>query len=380
MVGPKITFQYPENYVQKEAFDLLKVYLIPKEELQHKLITINMCSMKILGFPAGIKDDKYERNQLMFNLCFVCSVDMRTIQYEAIVRKLAHYLVTLERESQLISNPKMKPRLLEIISRVRHDLDVKRSASIQVTPATTIYLKVNRVHADPQDVHDHHVAVFTENRPAVPPAQWDLTTQRILPLIDGFRHVLQIAQESDVDIDLVKACLRNLIYYDVIKIIPLFLYSAIYVATPLMQKLYTDRHLQADCVHNVQYGTSNQPTFRDIFSIYARFNSYYTVADICNLMKPRQKSIDERKLVQFGVIHGLIKRLHKFPIDESVQRCERTVIRPHQGPPEGIRQYFTGEFSFDQICCKTGHTYHELEEIIEKENLISVCVKSQEDA
>ena len=103
---------------------------------------------------------------------------------------------------------------------------------------------MNRVHADPQDVHDHHVPVFTENRPAVAPAQWDLTTQRILPLIDGFRHVVQIAQESDVDIDLVKACLRNLIYYDVIKIIPLFLYSAIYVATPLMQKLYTDRHLQ----------------------------------------------------------------------------------------------------------------------------------------
>lgn len=39
----------------------------------------------------------------------------------------------------------MKPRLLEIISRVRHDLDVKRSASIQVTPATTIYLKVSYV-------------------------------------------------------------------------------------------------------------------------------------------------------------------------------------------------------------------------------------------
>ena len=63
-VGPKITFQFPENYVQKEAFDLLKVYLIPKEELQHKLITLNMCSMKILGFPAGIKDDKCVRPTL----------------------------------------------------------------------------------------------------------------------------------------------------------------------------------------------------------------------------------------------------------------------------------------------------------------------------
>lgn len=67
---------------------------------------------------------------------------MRTIQYEAIVRKLAYYLVTLERESNLISDPQMKPRLLDIISRVRHDLDVKRSASIKVTPSTTIYLKV----------------------------------------------------------------------------------------------------------------------------------------------------------------------------------------------------------------------------------------------
>ena len=125
---------------------------------------------------------RYERNQLMFNLCFVCSVDMRTIQYEAIVRKLAHYLVTLERESQIISDPdvsflridsgtpsssseipddssswicslfvfQMKPNLLDIICQVRHDLDVKRSASIKVTKSTTIYLKVSQTTSLPR--------------------------------------------------------------------------------------------------------------------------------------------------------------------------------------------------------------------------------------
>ncbi|OTF78630.1 hypothetical protein BLA29_010688, partial [Euroglyphus maynei] len=62
--------KYPENYVTKETFESLSVYLIPKPELYGKLITITAFGMKILGYPVSITDAKYQRNQLIFNLCF----------------------------------------------------------------------------------------------------------------------------------------------------------------------------------------------------------------------------------------------------------------------------------------------------------------------
>lgn len=103
--GPKITYQVPVSYISEENFSAISVYLIPKSELQHKLITVNMCEMKVIGYPVGIDSAQYDRNRLMFNLCFVCDAKMRTIQYEPIVRKLANYLITLEARRLLLLHP-----------------------------------------------------------------------------------------------------------------------------------------------------------------------------------------------------------------------------------------------------------------------------------
>ena len=35
---------------------------------------------------------------------------------------------------------------------------------------------------------------------------------QVLPYIDGFNHVAKIAAEADIEINLVKACLQNLLY------------------------------------------------------------------------------------------------------------------------------------------------------------------------
>lgn len=38
--GPVIRHQVPENYMSKETFDSLNAYIIPKTELQGRLITV----------------------------------------------------------------------------------------------------------------------------------------------------------------------------------------------------------------------------------------------------------------------------------------------------------------------------------------------------
>lgn len=38
----------------------------------------------------------------------------------------------------------------------------------------------------------------------------------MIPFIDGFNHIARIAYQSDVETNLVKACIQNLVYYGVV--------------------------------------------------------------------------------------------------------------------------------------------------------------------
>lgn len=55
---------------------------------------------------------------------------------------------------------------------------------------------------------------------------------------------------------------------------------------------------------------------------------------------------DCRKLIQFGLMKGLIRRLQKYPV--KIVRDERS------RPPK----LYTGCHSYDEICCKTGKCFY----------------------
>lgn len=75
----------------------------------------------------------------------------------------------------------------------------------------TSHLKVVKLAPEPKPVLDHQVPIFLEGREAFNIDQWDLTTQQVLPYIDGFNHVARIAVEADVENSLVKSCVQNLV-------------------------------------------------------------------------------------------------------------------------------------------------------------------------
>lgn len=83
---------------------------------------------------------------------------------------------------------------------------------------TTIYLKIVSPLRDPQNVRDHLVPLLRPAFQQMPIDMWDLTTQQLLPYIDGINHIARIATESDVEAALVKACIQNLVYYEVVSI------------------------------------------------------------------------------------------------------------------------------------------------------------------
>lgn len=101
--------------------------------------------------------------------------------------------------------------------------------------------------ADPPPVDDHLVPLLRPHFNGMPNDLWDLTTQQVLPFIDGINHIARISAESNVENALVKACIQNLVYYDVVHLLPLFKYSNVYMCTRNLQNLTKDPQLSQKC-------------------------------------------------------------------------------------------------------------------------------------
>lgn len=87
----------PEDTDGPLAFDSISEYIIPKPELCGRLVTIFLnAKYKVLGYPVLLEGPKYERNNLLFNLCFVFERHDSTGEYEQVVRKIARELQNLE--------------------------------------------------------------------------------------------------------------------------------------------------------------------------------------------------------------------------------------------------------------------------------------------
>lgn len=104
-------------------------------------------------------------------------------------------------------------------------------------------------------------------------------------------------------------------------------------------------------------------SLRDVFQLYCGLSPGTTVRDLCSRYSLQLQRVDERKLIQFGLMKSLIRRLQKYPVK---------VIRDEKSRPPRL---FTGCHSYDEICCKTGISYQELDERLENDPNIVVCWK-----
>ncbi|XP_029946812.1 GATOR1 complex protein NPRL2 [Salarias fasciatus] len=362
-LGPKITYQVPEEYISRELFDTVQVYIITKPELQNKLITVTAMGKKLIGCPVCIEHKKYSRNALLFNLGLVCDAQSNTCALEPIVKKLSGYLTTLELESGFISKEESKPKLLPILSTLLEDLNATGACTLPIDESNTIHLKLIQLRKDPPIVQEYDVPVFTQCKDHFIKSQWDLTTQQILRHIDGFRHIQKISAEADVELNLVRIAVQNLLYYGVVTLVSIFQYSNVYCTTPKVQSLIDDKSIQEECLSYVTKQGQKRASLRDVFQLYCGLSPGTTVRDLCSRYAQQLQRVDERRLIQFGLMKSLIRRLQKYPVK---------VIRDERSRPPRL---YTGCHSYDEICCKTGISYQELDERLENDPNIVVCWK-----
>ncbi|XP_060691751.1 GATOR complex protein NPRL2 isoform X2 [Hemiscyllium ocellatum] len=344
-LGPKITFQVPRIGSKQAGDDHSWGGLLTclKSTFQGSYLIQSSTSMdkKLIGCPVCIEHKKYVRNALLFNLGFVCDAKAKTCSLEPIVKKLAGYLTTLELESGFISNEDSKQKLVPLMTIILEELNARGECSLPIDESNTIHLKVITQRRDQPVVQEYDVPVFTECKEDFIKIHWDLTTQQILPYIDGFRHIQKISAEADVELNLVRIAVQNLLYYGVVTLVPIFQYSNVYCPTPRVQDLVDDKSLQEECLVYVTKPGHKRASLRDVFQLYCGLSPGTTARDLCSRYAQQLQRVDERKLIQFGLMKNLIRRLHKYPV--KINRDERS------RPP----RLYTGSHSYDEICCKT---------------------------
>ncbi|KAK7601872.1 hypothetical protein V9T40_009313 [Parthenolecanium corni] len=365
--GPKIVCQVPEDYMSKDDFESVSVYIIPKAQLFKNVITITVFGFKILGFPTRIDDKVYARNAYCFNLCFVFDAWARSVHYENIVKKLTDFLMSLEITcrfiSQLANNKSNGTQLVTMLNQVMNDLNTHKYCVLS-GPKVITHLKVVQIRPDPPPISDCEVPVLLDSKESFHSDRWDLTTMQILPYINGVNHVKKISAMAGVNNNLVKSCLQNLVYYGVVCMIPIFLYSSMYAVTPKLRKLAVDKKLQEECILALTRTGKESAQIRDIFCMYSNMKSGVTMKDLCIRFNPLQLNIDERSLVEFGILEGFIRRIHEYPVNLETSMMNDV---PYS-------QYLTGEYSTDSICCMNEISLKQLHDSIESyPNIVFIC-------
>ena len=194
-----------------------------------------------------------------------------------------------------------------------------------------------------------------------------MTLNRILPFINGIHSVSHIAQLADTDLSLTRKAIQHLVYYGCLILLDIFTFGAVYAPTAEMGWFVTDSNVQEECARYVRMPTigvrnggpvgnegeksresiSSEPSQRSntprspanpnpqtpfdalepphapkissetLITLYAslRQGLPLRIWVVDNL--PLLNGIDIRRFITFGVIKGIIYRVHKYAITTS---------------------------------------------------------------
>lgn len=216
-------------------FDSTSEYIITGNDIADHMICLSTHNMHILTRPTIIKDTRYERNSLLFSVGFVIRRLVDPRPYRLILSKLAQTLRIMEVESRFLTSKETRPELRRILQSILVSLNSRRSeCNLLLDSANVLNLKLFRPPREPvPPVPDHAVPILLRPEAQMQLFDWDLTINWIVPHIDGFKHAKLISQSSEVDMEMVRACLRVLRHHGVLALVDVFRYANIYESTPL---------------------------------------------------------------------------------------------------------------------------------------------------
>jgi hypothetical protein len=364
IAGPQIVHQVPEDYPLQDRFDIGHEYIITKPHLYNRLISVDLDTIKIAGCPKGIEDKSYSRNAFIFNFGFVFDTNVDLAPFEIVIRKLGTSFRDYEVENGFLKKEATRNELPRILGDVLQQLNSKGYCHVAIDDVNILNLKIIPPLSEPPEVHDYDVPIFICDAACLPDLEWDLAIKQVIPFIDGFNHITRIAEEADMDDEVVRKTVQHLVLYGFTTLISVFQFSNVYIGTDGLRELYADKDLRKWVVGQVSM-PGHSPAFREVFKLYCSLEHGVTVKDLCMREEPQNKGIDMRLLIQVGLMKGFIRRLHKYPLLRKPD-AELTELLAD------VQEMMDGKHHFDEICCHKGVSHQELDEAIDK------CIGSYE--
>ncbi|KAK7913831.1 nitrogen permease regulator 2 [Apiospora marii] len=338
-------------------FDIIQEYIIPRKAFFNRFLTVNTPDNKysILGYPISIPHERYHRNEFIFNFGLVVESDCDFLPYEKLVRRLAVTFAEMERQNGYL--------------RTEGKVDDGRR------PIESLLEIVK------EDLNNYGECMIPMKLVDIVDPTWDLTLQKIIPHVDGVNDVRRVAWLADVSLTLTQTALQHLLYYDTILLLDMFFFASCYAPRPGIHDFITNRDgLVDECAGYVCIGaslpdgtggaavpaassanpktTSSHPaavgpstpqqsssvstttttpkvgtspatataatsrvTNYQLIKLMTTFCVGRSVMEWIKLHQdaglPVLSLVDVRRLVQFGVIKGLLYRVHKYVVSKQ---------------------------------------------------------------
>ncbi|ORY26339.1 nitrogen permease regulator 2-domain-containing protein [Naematelia encephala] len=350
-LGPTVLHQVPENLITSTSpdenrsrsgsrsrdrsraesplstfldFSPISDYVIPKKSLHGKLVSLlttgfddgERVEYRIMGFPSVLTGEggRYQRNEYMWNLCFVFHASSSLEAFEPVVRKCARILRSAELDSAYLSspNPDHTP-LPAVLEQLFEDLNSYSETSIPLDGFNSLELKLFPFFPNPPECEDWHVPIALVDLNALKDDNWDITAARVAEHINGVHHVRRIAQLADADPALTRETIRHMLYYQVVMMIDIFQYSNMYTLKPNITRLAADETIINECGAYVTRGGTT-PSWPILLRLYSKLLPGVTVASWIESEDVLSLGVDPRRFVSFGIIKGFLRRVHRWPI------------------------------------------------------------------
>ena len=314
--------------INSELWDRVNDFVIVRKEHCGKVITISdkdNSGKIVMSFPQFLEDDsRYSRNTFSFSFGFVFHPDtnhghadidsLGIFSYEHVLRKLSTVMATMELESRFLSLDGTKERLTPILEQILSQISEYGECYVQINSFNKLGLKVIPRLIDPPEVMDYQVPVAICDISELATQEWDLSLLKILPFVDDKRHVKLIAQLSGVAPVITRRCIRQLLYFRCVQLVDIFMYSNKYACTTRVIELAENYDLQKHCLNYVWAGSGEPPTHMKVFRLYIALRPTLEFKDFCIQHDTEGQGIDDRRFICFGLLHGLIRRVHEYPV------------------------------------------------------------------
>jgi len=223
-----------------------------------------------------------------------------------------------------------------------------------------INMKLFPAYKNPPPVKPWHVPITKINLLDIVDDRWDLTLRKIIPEIDGINDVRKIAHNADVALDLAKLALQHLLYYQAILMLDMFFFSNIYAVMPAINDFVNNAdNMQEECAGYV-FTSGEKLANYYLCRLFVSFCQGRTLKEWLKLHMDDgldvMKYVDVRRLVQFGVIKGLLKRVHKFPVSSQYLAGLVTGEISIKDGGDSLQKYTDGCHCFDQIIVEKNMT------------------------